>query len=182
MARLNPVILGLLRLRPMTGYELKKNIEASVGQFWTASYGGLYPALGRLSADGQIEQLAERDGKVYAVTEKGRQAFTQWLRAASATATIKDEFLLRLFFCSDAELVALLPAIGRRVADDADRIERLRALPSQATSMTRGQALCLALGTRQLEIEQCLLVELQAELIGLPGARGDASTREGGRP
>jgi len=181
MAVLNPVILGFLRLRSMTGYELKRNIEHSVGQFWTASYGGLYPALGRLAADGQIRLAADAQAKIYDITEEGRDAFSRWLEGRGSRPTIKDEFLLRLFFSSDDELARLRPAIGRRIADNADRAALLDEVAERARSMTRGQALCLELGREQLESEQRLLLALQAEqlLDSRVSPRGADLEREG---
>lgn len=38
------IILGLLMEGPMSGYEMKKTIDSSVGLFYRASYGSLYPA------------------------------------------------------------------------------------------------------------------------------------------
>src|SRR3989442_14241866 len=48
-------ILGLLKELPLHGYELKKRLNDSLGQFWGVSYGSLYPALARLEKLGAIE-------------------------------------------------------------------------------------------------------------------------------
>ena len=52
---LNPtayVILGMLGLRPMCGYEIKPLVDNSTRFFWAASYGQIYPELRRLSDAG----------------------------------------------------------------------------------------------------------------------------------
>ncbi|MCZ6833476.1 MAG: PadR family transcriptional regulator, partial [Acidobacteria bacterium] len=47
-------ILGLLAVRPMSGYDLKQAIQATFGHFWTESFGQIYPELGRLAQAGLI--------------------------------------------------------------------------------------------------------------------------------
>ena len=44
---LNPtsyVILGMLGMRPMCGYEIKAFVDKSTRFFWAASYGQIYPS------------------------------------------------------------------------------------------------------------------------------------------
>jgi DNA-binding PadR family transcriptional regulator len=50
-------ILGLLKELPLHGYELKKRLSDSLGQFRGVSYGSLYPALARLEKLGAIEAV-----------------------------------------------------------------------------------------------------------------------------
>jgi hypothetical protein len=42
-------VLGFVLLKPMTGYELKAMMDATVGAFNRASYGGIYPSLKKLA-------------------------------------------------------------------------------------------------------------------------------------
>ncbi len=51
------VILGLLAEGPMSGYTIKKLVEARFRFFWSESYGQLYPELKALVAEGRIEAL-----------------------------------------------------------------------------------------------------------------------------
>ena len=44
------VLLGLLAIQPMSGYDLGQNIRTSVGHFWNESYGQIYPNLKALAA------------------------------------------------------------------------------------------------------------------------------------
>src|SRR5437867_1961137 len=57
MRMLELAILGLLKELPLHGYELKKRLNDSLGQFWGVSYGSLYPALARLEKLGAIEAV-----------------------------------------------------------------------------------------------------------------------------
>lgn len=47
-------ILGLLKERPVHGYELKKQLHEVFGDLWGVSFGSLYPALKRLERAGAI--------------------------------------------------------------------------------------------------------------------------------
>jgi DNA-binding PadR family transcriptional regulator len=73
-----PIILSLLKERPMYGYEMVKLVNArSNGQLqWKE--GTLYPALHRLEGEGWVKATwqpapgAERQRKYYALTRSGR--------------------------------------------------------------------------------------------------------------
>src|SRR5438132_1157029 len=38
-------VLGMLSLAPMSGYDIRKESETSIGYFWSESYGQLSPAM-----------------------------------------------------------------------------------------------------------------------------------------
>ena len=83
-------ILGLLTWRPLSGYDLKVTIEQSLGNFWSESYGQIYPQLTQLAQDGLIEPEAEpspsgRSKKVYRITDAGRRALADWLAIPPAS-------------------------------------------------------------------------------------------------
>src|SRR5438270_10463586 len=96
------VVLGLLALRPRSGYEIKKTIDRTTRFFWNASYGQIYPELRRLAAAGLVEgEAAPRGGRartVYGLTDEGRRRLEDWLAAPEARIDIRDEGLLKLFF------------------------------------------------------------------------------------
>jgi PadR family transcriptional regulator, regulatory protein AphA len=48
-------VLGLIELAPRSGYEIKRTIDRTIRHFWAASYGQIYPELGRLEEQGWIE-------------------------------------------------------------------------------------------------------------------------------
>ena len=56
------VILGMLRTRAHTGYEIKSIVDHSTRFFWAASYGQIYPELKRLEAAGADVRYAELPG------------------------------------------------------------------------------------------------------------------------
>lgn len=93
-------LLGMLSLRPMSGYEIRQTIEWSVGNFWQESYGQIYPTLKRLVKDGFAE--AKEDGSrgraVYRLTAAGRKQLRAWLKTPSRPQVWRNEMLLKIFF------------------------------------------------------------------------------------
>ena len=97
------VLLGLLTIGPMSGYDLGQAIRTSVGFFWNESYGQIYPNLKKLAAEGFVIAKRERQkGKperhVYSITKKGRERLTAWLAVEPQPAIPRNELLLKLFF------------------------------------------------------------------------------------
>ena len=100
-------LLGILSLRAMSGYEIRKTVDESIGNFWRESYGQIYPTLKRLVAEGLAEVKPERvraGGKgagsrtVYGLTPKGRVRLRAWLKTPSVEQVPRNEMLLKIFF------------------------------------------------------------------------------------
>lgn len=97
-------VLGLLKERPMHGYQLSRELTDSLGGLWRVSYGSLYPTLRRLEHDGGIEsqagdQRGARRKKVYRITEAGERMFLDLLQEAPQDGQTEDaRFRIRLAF------------------------------------------------------------------------------------
>ena len=76
-------ILGLLRLRSWTPYELAKQVQKSLGWFWPRAERKLYDEPKNLVALGLATATEEYTGNrprtVYAITPAGRRALRGWL-------------------------------------------------------------------------------------------------------
>jgi DNA-binding PadR family transcriptional regulator len=96
-------LLGLLTLKPMSGYDIRALIPQSIGHFWSESYGQIYPSLKRLAAAGFVEKKTQRqkgkpDRHVYSLIEKGRERLQEWLKLPVEQEVLRSELLLKLFF------------------------------------------------------------------------------------
>ena len=80
------VILGLLRERPLHGYEIKQIIEEHMGDWTSVAFGSIYFALDKLAEERFVEKIAvEQKGNrpsrsVYQMTAAGRDEFLRLLR------------------------------------------------------------------------------------------------------
>lgn len=96
------IILGLLSIQPLSGYGIKKWVEASISNFWSISYGQIYPTLRNIEAEDLAVKREFKPDKgprrnQYAITEKGRQEFIKWLQKEEVG---EYEILLKIFFGS----------------------------------------------------------------------------------
>ena len=82
------VILGLLRERPLYGYEIKQIIEEHMSDWTSIAFGSIYFALEKLADEKfvskvQIEQAGRRPSRsVFEITQTGREEFSRLLREA----------------------------------------------------------------------------------------------------
>ena len=124
------VILGLLTIEPMSGYDIKKMIGETIGHFWSESNGQLYPALSQLVNDRLIvleekQKKGKKESHLYAITDLGREALETWLGEDIEGKNIqRDEELLKLFFgknASPSTTVQLLQKREKRVKEKLDQ-------------------------------------------------------------
>jgi DNA-binding PadR family transcriptional regulator len=95
-------VLGFLMDAELTGYDLKRRFQESVGFFYRVSDGSLYPALKKLARDKLVTMHTERNGKrarkVYAITPLGRQHFLKMLAEPSPPVFVHDEGQVKIYF------------------------------------------------------------------------------------
>jgi len=99
---LDKIILGLLQLKSLSSYDLKKALENSVNHFYSTSYGSIHPALKKMEQKGWItgeeQSIGARQKKIYSISEKGRQIFNEWMATEIPVTRIKEDALVRMFF------------------------------------------------------------------------------------
>ena len=95
-------VLGLIALKPRSGYDVKRIVDSAIRHFWAASPGQIYPELRRLEQAGWIAgddaPRGRRRRRVYRITPAGPDALEQWLVGRETRIELRDESLLRLFF------------------------------------------------------------------------------------
>jgi len=85
--KLEYFILGLLKMKPQTGYDIKSFLDTE-GRFMRARtpLSQIYTTLKRMTKDGWIEfeeekRVGKPDLKIYSVTPDGEQVLINWLMA-----------------------------------------------------------------------------------------------------
>jgi DNA-binding PadR family transcriptional regulator len=105
----NPVslryaIMCLLAHDPLSGYELMKLFDQSVGYFWHATHPQIYKELARLEKEGHVahrsvKQRGRPTKKVYSLKDAGSEALLAWLRVPARAQRVKDEMMVKTFSC-----------------------------------------------------------------------------------
>ena len=137
----------------MSGYELAKRFEASVGSTWSAGHSQIYPELNRLADEGLVEagEPGPRGRKTYAITGAGRDAVQGWLADTEPDRTVRDEAALRTYFLWLMEPAAARAHVAGELTAARDTLEALRgtaAAPRPATPAERSQRIALEAGLR----------------------------------
>ncbi len=127
-------ILGLLNIKPMSGYDIKKNFDGPMSGFWSVSYGGLYPALDRLEnkklIDGEIDKKDPRNKKIYSITNKGKEDLNKWFLKETNITKCKDEYMLKLFLSKDLSYEELQNLIEEYINMKKEQLEEIKAIQS----------------------------------------------------
>lgn len=130
------VVLGLVRVNPRSGYEIKSVVDETTRFFWAASYGQIYPELRRLAEAGLIEGTDEARGArkrtVYSITEAGEAALREWLGRPPETFEMRDEGLLKLFFAGALPPEESAATLREMRAHHARKVAELRKIEPKA--------------------------------------------------
>jgi DNA-binding PadR family transcriptional regulator len=143
-------VLGLLSMSggEATPYDLKQMVAATVGHFWSLPHSQLYAEPARLARGGYVTERREPGGrrrKLYALTEPGREALTEWLGVLTPEPyMLRDLALLKLFFGADVRELAAVQLHTHR-----QKLAEYEALLAQRPGVgPAGPWLALDLGTR----------------------------------
>jgi len=126
--------LGVLTLGDASGYEIRKQFEEGpFAHFYEASFGSIYPALGRLLDEKLVDvtehaQEGKPDKKVYRLTPAGRKVFTDALGTMPAPDKIRSEFLVHLFFAEFMEADHLEAVYDRYLMHFKDMVRHMEGL------------------------------------------------------
>lgn len=120
----NHAILGILSIRSMTGYDLKKVFQDSVYLYWSGNNNQIYKALvellkeGLVSSETEIQQSLPAK-KIYTITDKGLAALKSWTAGVPEETEYKRPFLIQLAWADlleDDALRDLLSSYEEHVA------------------------------------------------------------------
>ncbi|MBF6225082.1 PadR family transcriptional regulator [Nocardia abscessus] len=132
---LRHAVLASLLGGEASGYDLAKEFDASVANYWMATPQQLYKELERMTEDGLItarviEQEKRPNKRLHAITDTGREALHAFIAGSTKPTVIRDEMLVKVQGMdsddADAAVTVLIERIGWAEAKLA-RYERLRA-------------------------------------------------------
>jgi len=158
---LSHAILTALLDENLTGYELAKQFDVSLGFFWQASHQQIYRELKVLHETDmidvrEVEQLGKPDKRVYSLTADGRQMLESWIMASTLPRGTKDELLIKLYNVGSAPIGLIISAVQQRRAEHVGKLELYRKIEARhytrSTSLPdrkKGIYLSLLAGIRQ---------------------------------
>ncbi|MCK1386093.1 PadR family transcriptional regulator [Bradyrhizobium sp. 21] len=157
---LGDAILACLTERPMTGYELAKTFDSSIGFFWKADHQQIYRELSKLRDRGYIQgrevvQSGKPNKLIYTLTPEGRTALRHWAARPSTPPSIKDDLLVRLHALDSIDIEPMRTDLMARLEHHRDRHENYERIlkkrfPEGTASgvLDLGNLLLLQLGAR----------------------------------
>lgn len=124
-------LLALLNVEPMTGYDLFKEFETSVGHVWHAPDSQIYPELRRMEAEGLLEGEEIPWGprgkkRQYHVTEAGLLAFRNWMNTTLEYARIREPAHLKAAYLEWAEPEAAREQMRAHIKHHSGLLEQWR--------------------------------------------------------
>jgi DNA-binding PadR family transcriptional regulator len=169
---LSRIILGLLAIAPMTGYDLKRHFDSTVGHFWSADKAQIYRTLAQLVAKGyaEVETVAGAgapDRQEHHITAAGRAALAAWLVSEPERQVERDPFLARVFFGADLDEDSLRSLLARRREATQAQLASFERMRAETEAPDRGARLRLATldyGIAQLRTELAWLDAVEEEL------------------
>ena len=128
------VVLGLVSIRPMAGYDLVAYAERSIGNFFPLTRSHIYAELEHLGQLGLLEatETVQRDAptkRVYQITRAGSNELQRWLDDTALTEErSRNLFLVRIFFGDRTSRERLAALLDEYEAAARTRIDLLAAL------------------------------------------------------
>lgn len=126
------LILGILLDGPLSLYNVHKRFTGGISLFHAASFGSIQRALRQLDAQGWVTATNAADSprrkKLYAITDPGREAWRDWMRAPITASDTEPTMLAKVYLLGQlpvAERGGCLAAIRARVTEDADTLTSL---------------------------------------------------------
>ena len=154
-------ILGVLRITPGSGYDIKKLCDMSISHFWNENYGHIYPVLRQLEGEGLVTQESQQTPgrppkKVYAITQKGTDELRQWLLKPAEHHPMRFELMLKVFFGQDLPAADVIAKLRCEREDNAKRLAAFRGIeeglkanePQRSARGLRYWLACLDFGKR----------------------------------
>jgi DNA-binding PadR family transcriptional regulator len=146
------ICLGILTRGPATGYEIKKLFDEDGYQhFVEASFGSIYPALTRLTAEGLVlvrEEAQDKrpDRKVYSITPAGRSAFVASLMKPLPEDRHRSPFAFAMLFSHLMPQPRVVEMIDSYIVQSEAKLAQIEDAERKDELRSEGEHFVLGLG------------------------------------
>ncbi|MEO0435714.1 MAG: PadR family transcriptional regulator [Pseudomonadota bacterium] len=158
-------ILTALLDEELSGYDLARDFDHSLGFFWQASHQQIYRELKKLGemswlSSRSLKQPGRPDRVIYAMTPDGRQALDEWVLGGDRMRMheIRDDFYIKLYNTSEENLEHILSSLHDRGQWMRERLalyekirERRYAEPEKLSLRRQGVYLALLAGIKSCQ-------------------------------
>jgi PadR family transcriptional regulator, regulatory protein AphA len=126
-------ILGVLNLRPGSGYDIKKFCDKTISHYWNENFGNIYPMLSQLENEGLIEQEcagSDTRRKCYSITDSGKAELCQWLEQPVEYRPARSELLLKVSFAGlmpGDKVIEMLESVRKKYVSELKQYKVLEA-------------------------------------------------------
>ncbi|CAH1193274.1 hypothetical protein PAECIP111892_01182 [Paenibacillus auburnensis] len=160
------VILGLLMKEALTGYQIKQLLEDVFSNFYSSSYGTIYPTLARMEKEGFItKENVLQDGKpnknILYITPKGRDHFNAYLLAPLEGDSIrKSDFMMRLYFGEFVGYDKVIIWLKQAQEESQKKLDQLLGQYSlYKDEMHPAQIICIQIGIEEYQAKLTTIAE-----------------------
>lgn len=176
-------LLGLIALKPASGYDIKRIIDRSIYFVWNVTGPQIYNTLRTLREEGlvvseSVAQQGKPDKQIHTITPKGMQALQDFANEPVRASVTRDDVLLRIFFgnfADDDVVVRELGAYLDRIRNERAFMEateaRIRAHPGERHKAREFQLLSLRLKVAQHRAMEQELARFLAARAAKPVSR-----------
>lgn len=93
---------------PQSGYDLKRNFDQALNNFWSAELSQIYPQLKKMEASGLLkcheeESASGPNRRVYTRSAKGRLELLEWLADGPQVGEERISYLTQVFFLNELD-------------------------------------------------------------------------------
>ena len=169
----------------MTGYDLVRHFQGTVGFLWSAPQSQIYPELRRMEAAGLVTARVAPRGqraqkRIYSVTDEGMSELRRWAGAFMPLPAHRDPVHLKAAFFDLAPLDSVREQLRAHIAQFQWRLDQWQAR-EEAIRERRAELLEVWLARQSAEEHESIILLKRHALEGLiAGARAEiAWARQG---
>jgi len=160
---LSHAILTALLEEDLTGYQLAKKFDVSLGFFWRASHQQIYQELKHLHQQEdihaeEVEQSGKPNKKIYSLTDQGRESLDRWVLTDTKARTGKDELFVKMYNVGHSSVDGIVKTVRERRDEHVTRLSLYKRIedqnyrdPFSLPDNKKGIYLALSAGIRQEE-------------------------------
>jgi DNA-binding PadR family transcriptional regulator len=129
---LRHALLGVIKDQPLTGYDLVRHFQGTVGFLWSAPQSQIYPELRRMEAEGLVTARVAPRGRyaqkrIYSITDAGMIELRRWATDFMPLPAQRDPVHLKAAFFDLAPLDSVREQLRAHIAQFQWRLEQWQA-------------------------------------------------------